>query len=388
MSARGFMRILHVTTFLQGGAGRVITQLARAQARHGHDVRLVTDAGGAVGYGSYPEYERALHDAAVPLIRVRSTFTRETALNRAAAGDIARWTHAWAPDLVHAHAGTPGVVARLAGFGSNETAPIVHTMHGWGIHKTPEQAAADLDTLRRADGVATPSRAAAAALRQLGLRRTDVQVLPYGIEDKATDTAPDAADVAAIRSRGARAVALCIGTIGVRKNQRLLIESLPFVRGLLAVFVGDGDTALLHKQAAACGVGDRVLVLGHRPDASRYLALADALVLPSRNEGLPLAVLEALRAGVPVVATALPEIVEAVSADFSAHLFASDNAAALADRLRAVCQTPRDDVMSRQLRQRYLDCYTEERMTAAYEAWYRAAVERARTPADATRHFP
>ena len=54
------MRVLHITTFLQGGAGRVITSLARAQKRSGHDVRVVADAGGEPGYESYAEYIDAL----------------------------------------------------------------------------------------------------------------------------------------------------------------------------------------------------------------------------------------------------------------------------------------------------------------------------------------
>lgn len=58
------MRILHATTFLQGGAGRVIASLAVAQRRSGHDVRVVADAGGESGYEHYVEYIDALAAAA------------------------------------------------------------------------------------------------------------------------------------------------------------------------------------------------------------------------------------------------------------------------------------------------------------------------------------
>ncbi len=74
------MRILHVTTFLQGGAGRIIAALAIAQRRQGHDVTVVADDGGADGYGSYPEYLAALTAAGVPVVAVRSTFTRDYVL--------------------------------------------------------------------------------------------------------------------------------------------------------------------------------------------------------------------------------------------------------------------------------------------------------------------
>lgn len=50
------MRILHLTTFLQGGAGRVVTDLALEQQRAGHDVRVITSATGLNGYCNYDGY--------------------------------------------------------------------------------------------------------------------------------------------------------------------------------------------------------------------------------------------------------------------------------------------------------------------------------------------
>jgi glycosyltransferase involved in cell wall biosynthesis len=377
------MRILHVTTFLQGGAGRAITSLAVSQRRAGHDVRVVSDAGGEPGYASYPEYEEALRADGIDLTTVRSTFKRDPALHASAAGDLRRLAAAWSPGVVHVHAAVPSIVVRLAGIcGAAESAPLVHTMHGWGTAKTRLQATQDLEALECADVVTTPSRAASAHLRQLGLQRHDVQVIPYGLNDRCSTAPPDAADVLAIQSRGARRVALCIGTFGERKNQIAVLDALAAdaLKDTAAVFIGDGDSSVVHKRAIVLGVARRVVILGHRPDASRYLALADALVLPSRNEGLPLSVLEALRAGVPVVASPLPEIAEALGEEFSGFLCSPDDPANFAAAIRSAFDVSDRSALRSRLQMRFAECFTESRMVDSYLSLYTDAIESASLP--------
>jgi L-malate glycosyltransferase len=368
------LRILHVTTFLQGGAGKAIVSLATAQRDAGHDVVVVADAGGAPGYGTYPEYEAALRDAGVPYWTVSSTFTRDLALSLTAARQVWDRLKGRTIDLVHAHSAIPGLVGRMV----VPDAPLVHTMHGWGIAKTEAQADTDLRLLARADVVVTPSEAARVLLRRMGLRGVDVEVIPYGLDLSPPATPIDEADAILLnrlRTEG-RPVALCIGTIGTRKQQSLLVEAIrkPGLQGAHAVFLGDGDGPGLVAHAESLGVGGRVHVLGARPDAARYLPRADALVLPSRNEGLPLAVLEALRAGVPVVASDIPGMDEAVEDGRTGWLFAPGDAAALAAALARAFDT-RDDVWRRTTRQAvFAERYTRGRMVDAYAARYAAIV--------------
>jgi glycosyltransferase involved in cell wall biosynthesis len=138
------------------------------------------------------------------------------------------------------------------------------------------------------------------------------------------------------------------------------------------LFVGDGDTTDLARRAEAHGITDRIGLLGYREQADRYLSVADVLVLPSRNEGLPIAVLEALRAGVPVVATALPEIAEAVDEGRTGFLVPADDAAALSAAVgRAVTPGVRAGLATA-CRAVFADRYRLERMTAAYERLYAA----------------
>jgi len=94
-------------------------------------------------------------------------------------------------------------------------------------------------------------------------------------------------------------------------------------------------------------------------------------VLPSLNEGLPLAVLEALRSGVPVVGSAIPEIAEAVDEGVTGFLFPSGDAVALATALRRSVEPAMREGMRNHARAAFASRYDAARMTAAYERLYR-----------------
>jgi glycosyltransferase involved in cell wall biosynthesis len=380
------MRILHVTTFLQGGAGRLITALALAQRRAGHDVVLALDSGGEPGYDTYPDYREALVSGGVRLLSLTSTFKRDLALNTRAARELRDGLDAWCADVAHAHAAIPTMVARLA-LGTQAT-PVIQTMHGWGIAKNAQHSCTDVALLSLADAVVTPSEAARRTLLDLGVRHAPLTVIPYGIASSTNGQqtlgqiqspilAPidnsDRGLFEALRSGGAL-VALCIGTIGARKNQRLLVEAMAAGRlsRLHAVFIGDGDADALRAEAHAHGVHDRVHVLGYRRDASRYLGWSDLFVLPSRNEGLPVALLEAFLHAVPVVASAIPEIAEAVEDRRTGYLFEEGSSAALEAALAEALDASPNDVEAMRTRMReVVDArYTLDRMVTAYERVY------------------
>jgi glycosyltransferase involved in cell wall biosynthesis len=367
------MRILHATTFLQGGAGRIITGLAIAQHRDGADVRIVADSGESPGYCSYPEYTDALRAAGVRSFTVTSVFTRGAELQQRARAELIDALTGWRPDVIHAHAAVPAWTAKAA----LPDVALVQTMHGWGVRKTAEQSRHDIAVMERADMLITPSHAAAATLRAAGLERSP-QVIPYGIADAGTSAvdAEDSRTLGPLREAGKR-IALCVGTIGERKNQRLLVDALP--EDTHAVFIGDGDAGSLTAYAAGRGAGRRVHVLGYRRQASRYLAWADALVLPSRNEGLPLVILEACRAGVPVVASDAPELRESLDDGRVGTLFAPDDAAALHDALQSVLEASCLDRFARAAAARawFAENYRERVMIERYAKSYYAAVRAA-----------
>lgn len=342
------MRILHVTTFLQGGAGRVVVDLASAQTRRGHDVVVVASQTEAPGYGHYSDSIARLAHAGVPVWLVDSTFHRDAAENLRAVELLNRLARVAAPDVIHAHAAVPSLVALLAAGHARRPVRIVQTMHGWGVSKTAAQAECDVRVMNLVDRVVTPSAHGAAQIAGLGVDADRVRVIPNGVGRDASsiengDTVL-AAEITARRRRGTL-VLCCVGTIGERKNQALLVDALASLgpaADVFTVFIGDGDHDGLRKRVARADLGARVALRGYTP-ASRALArLTDAVVLPSRDEGQPLTVLEAFADRVLMIASDSPALAELVVDGRTGLSHRLDDAASLADAIeRARRLTPK-----------------------------------------------
>jgi glycosyltransferase involved in cell wall biosynthesis len=369
------MRIFHLTTFVQGGAGLAIAELALAQVRDGHEVTVVTSRSGAVGYGNYPDYLARLEAGGVAVACIDSLFDRRPDAH----GDVSRFLEErldapGSPIVIHAHAAVPAAIGQDAAARLGRPVPVLQTMHGWGVGKTASQAAHDVGVLNRVDGVIVPAHSSATQLHALGVRPRHLAVVPYGVAPSRQPAAdPLAARMRAWRRRG-DLVLSCIGTIGARKNQALLVEALallPESVRVQAVFVGDGDAESLRRHSDELGVADRVHVIGYRPDARRYLRESDALVLPSRSEGQPLAVLEAFCDAVPVLASRIPELVELIEDGDTGWLFEGENAADLATATARVAAAPdAARAIAARARKVYRQRFTIERMVTGYMQEY------------------
>lgn len=131
---------------------------------------------------------------------------------------------------------------------------------------------------------------------------------------------------------------LTIGTIGRLDRQKgfdILLRALAEIPDAALVIVGDGpEREALRRLAIALKVDDRVRFEGHRRDARRYLTAFDVFVLPSRFEGFPLAIVEAMLAGLPVVATDVGSVAEAVAGGETGLLVPPEAQSTLARALR------------------------------------------------------
>jgi glycosyltransferase involved in cell wall biosynthesis len=207
--------------------------------------------------------------------------------------------------------------------------------------KAPLHAALGWLTATLADVVLAPSAATAGEIRRdYGVER--VGVLPNVTGGFAV------AKVVGTTAEGEPAgYLLFVGRLRIRKGVEVLLAALaslasrfPIVRLRVA---GDGEHRdELEKRTAALGLGSVVSFLG-RADAGRVrtlLAGARALVVPSIYEGMPLVVLEAMAAGVPVVASAVSGIPEVVLDGETGWLVPPEDPAALAAALAAVLADP------------------------------------------------
>ena len=374
------MNILHLTTFLQGGAGRIIVDLVAAQRRAGHDVSVVASRTGVPGYDHYQVYLGELDRLGASVLQIDSTFVRDAAANLAVVGALdAEFPIGREPAVIHAHAGVPSAIALMFAAARRTPLAVVQTMHGWGIQKTDAQAAADVAVMNLVDRVVVPSRHAAGELWRRGVAPDKVHVVPYGVgSSPGSNDDPALVDLIRARRAGAFVVA-CVGTIGARKNQQLLVQAiarLPRRLRLYCVVVGDGDVEALRTAVAAASLQDRIHVLGYRPGARRFAALADALVLPSLNEGQPIAVLEAFQDGALVIVSDIPELTELVDAGVTGLTFTSEDADALAATLQHAATLP--NAVRRAIRTRahatHLEQFSAEAMARRYHAIYLSAL--------------
>jgi len=139
---------------------------------------------------------------------------------------------------------------------------------------------------------------------------------------------------------------VALGLLGARKGTPELLDALaaPGMRELdwEAVIAGNGAVETSRERAAALGLANRVEIPGWIDAATvaDLLARADIFVLPSHNEGLPVSILEAMGAGLPVVTTPVGAIPELVIADETGFLVPAGSASALAAALTELVRKP------------------------------------------------
>jgi glycosyltransferase involved in cell wall biosynthesis len=172
----------------------------------------------------------------------------------------------------------------------------------------------------------------------------------------------------------ARVVPLKAHDVILRATAVLAEQRTPIV----VLFVGDGPARTdMEGLAAKLGLAGRVRFLGHRDDVPDLLGAADLFLLPSRAEGLPVAVLEAMAKSLPVVATPVGGVPEVCAHEREALFVPVDNPTMLAD---AMAELVRDPLLRARLgaagRVRAMAEFSFEGMVARYEDLYRRVLAR------------
>jgi glycosyltransferase involved in cell wall biosynthesis len=138
-----------------------------------------------------------------------------------------------------------------------------------------------------------------------------------------------------------RPLVVSVGRLVPQKNHALALQALAEVSEAVLVVAGEGPLRDdLQRQAEVAGLAGRVVFAGARPDARALIGAADAVLLPSRWEGLPLVALEALAAGTPLVATDVRGLRELLTDGEDAVVVPPGDATAMASALRSVLFDP------------------------------------------------
>ena len=348
-------RILHLITKAEiGGAQIHLAELIRG-LRHDFDLFLVTGQGGFL-------VELARNLGIQVTVLKNLVHPVKPWKDVMALAEVSRLLATLRPHVVHAHTSKAGLVGRLAAF--KLQIPSVYTVHGWqfadGVPWTRRLLSLLVEGLaaRRTDRIVVVSEADARLARRYRIGGMDrIVIIPNGVPD-----VPLRADPA-----GGDPVELIMVARFVRQKaqDRLLYALAPVKdRPWMLRLVGDGPTrAAVEALAYRLGLSGRVMFLGERSDVAELLARSHVFVLASNWEGLPLTVLEAMRAGLPVVAFDVGGVSEAVVDGETGFLVPRGNVEALRDRILRLIESPGLRLsMGQAGRTRYERHFTVERM--------------------------
>jgi glycosyltransferase involved in cell wall biosynthesis len=175
-------------------------------------------------------------------------------------------------------------------------------------------------------------------IEEVGIPAAKVETIHYGLDDLPAPWGVNAPDAV---PGGAR-IALAVSRLTAQKGIDVAIRALPSLPDdIVLVVLGDGpDRESLERLARELGVERRTFLLGRVPDVAAWLRRAAVFVHPARWEGFGLAVLEAMLAGVPVVATNVSSLPELVVEGETGLLVAPDDPAALAAAVSSALERP------------------------------------------------
>jgi predicted dehydrogenase/glycosyltransferase involved in cell wall biosynthesis/NADPH:quinone reductase-like Zn-dependent oxidoreductase len=286
------------------------------------------------------------------------------------AGELGDWLANASIDLLHIHAGIGWEGHEIAAAGAASGIPVIRTEHLPYLLTDPDQQAQyrrETQALAHHIVVSEASRKS----YEVHIPSDRLTVIRNGI----FPLAPADATLKQALGLGGRIVLLTVARFTPQKDHATLLRALPNIVSshpdVILLLVGTGEEqGAMEALADQLGLGDHVRFLGHRSDVPDLMAVADLFVLPSLFEGLPLAVLEAMSLGVPVVATRIGGTVEAVGDD---HAFLAEpgSAASLATVIsEALLEPVRRQAASAAGRERFELEFSAERMAAQTGALY------------------
>jgi glycosyltransferase involved in cell wall biosynthesis len=329
-------RILWVTKGLgRGGAERLLVSLAKRLDRSRFDLEVA--------------YLLPWKDALVP--ELESLDVPVHCLGGSRSFDM-RWVSRFRSlvrqgrfDLLHSHTPYVAIGARTI-----RRPPIVHTEHNtWGTYR-PSTRWMNRLTYPRNAAVIAVSHAVALSIELPPFVRTwpPVHVIHHGAELSAYRPPTPEMCIRARTALGLRRDALVVGTVGNltrKKDHRTLLEATARAAShhpeIQLVLVGSGPLErTVRDDSRSLGLIDRVVFAGSRDDVADLLPAFDVFALSSRNEGLPISLLEAMAAGVPCAATSVGGVPEVIDDGNEGLLVPAGDSDALADALSTLLGAP------------------------------------------------
>lgn len=298
------MRILYVITLPDiGGAQTHLLEVACAMQKSGHDVQIVA--------GKYGWLTEQLEIKGIK-ISVIDELVREISLKKdwATVYKIRNIIKKWHPDIIHCHSSKAGIVGRIAAF--MEGVPSVFTAHGWAFtegvpfFKRVLYSVIENIMLNITSKCFCVSEYDRCLAKKWFLRDSHKIITVHnGIGDDGLQR--DA--IVRMLDNGSILRLIMVGRFSKPKDHMLLIKSVydinkKYPGQVHLSLVGDGDLfAVANQYVVANNLGDFIVLLGESTCVDSLLTQSDVFCLISNYEGLPISIIEAMRAGLPVIAS-------------------------------------------------------------------------------------
>ncbi|HKE01470.1 MAG TPA: glycosyltransferase family 4 protein [Planctomycetota bacterium] len=387
MTAR--RRVLLAMECTIGGTRRHLGQLALGLPRDRYDVTVVASA---ERDATFRDDLAAIRRAGIEAIELPMVRPIDRRRDLAHYRELRRVVREGRFDIVHSHSSKAGVLGRAAslreGIGRRVYTPHTFSFAFTAGFSRPKRAlfyGVELALGRATHRMICVSPSEAVQARSLHLCAPDrVRVVENGIDPTPYVSAPTRAESRAqLGLAPATRIVLVVGLQNRAKGQVDAVGALariaPASRPLLLLAGGVSDPAYgreVESRIRALGVDGSVQLLGHRDDVPRLLAAADVVLSPSRWEGMPYAVLEAMAAERAVLATATNGARDAVVHGETGIVVPVGDLGALAREMESLAADPgRARSLGEAGRARVLERYTLARMIEKTAAVYDEAID-------------
>ena len=355
------MHVLYVVTRgdVIGGASMHVLQLAQAVKQAGHSVTVVF--GGVDGKIVSMCREAGLETLVLPeLIRSLHPWHDLRALFA-----LRRLIKTIQPDLVHLHSSKAALLGRVAAWLCK--VPAIVTVHGWPfVHPQSKVSKMFYFILERSMVALTSKFITVSKLdysiaqQQLKVHQQQLELIHNGIEKDQSFEQVKSDTI------NAECNVICVARFDIPKDHRTLLLALQQIKHSpwRLKLVGSGPLLAEIKQLAGqLDMSEKIEFLGERSDVAELLTQADLFVLLSLWESLPISIIEAMRAGLPVIASDVGGITELVDDGVSGRVVAPGNIAAAAEALCALITDPSmRHSMSTASKQKFEQQFTAELM--------------------------
>jgi len=360
------VRVLHVLApGREGGLERVVSMLSEGQGRHRAHVAAVLTPAQAKDHPFVTRLEAA-NVPVTPVVVGARSYVREYL-------SLAAIVRRLQPQVIHTHGYREDVIG--VAVGRSLSIPTVSTVHGFTGGGTRNRLNEKIQcvALRRAAAVLAVSKPLVERLRRAGVRRERIRFIANGFAPPALiRKRADARRMLGIPADSM--VAGWVGRLSREKGADVMLDALAQSDSFWRLsIIGEGpERERLQQQAADLGIGERVYWHGAVANAAAVLSAFDAFVLSSRTEGTPIALFEAMHAGVPIVATQVGGVPDVVTSDH-ALLVPAEEPGAIAAALRELRRDPASAAGRRSLaRQRLTQAFSMAAWVDAIDEVYRA----------------